>query len=584
MADDIREKLGRDDLVALKLRASDWPRHLLSATLIPDAWMGLKLAADGRRAFVPAGEAPQLDRDDVLLLVRSRALTIPLEFDHVQARDRHTLRGRVELLLRWEPRETELAALAESLVAERDLTLPRLADALHAADAVAALRRFVAESDAEPLVAGARRDAALEHLRAALERFCFRTGATIERLGHCAFDSESLRHARLLAERAEQRVAAIEARRMVEQAAAEATRQRLDHLGDLLAKLRASATNDSQDWHDLLPALAPPERGKLLENLWRLTPNETIAAAIAVVAGNSLALLDPQSAAQLTHRVEIPDELGPLRSVTYDAAHAQLLLGAARGVWVVSPAGELVQRLAISAELDTPRTGFNSAARTGDTVFATHSQLGVWRWKLGEHCAAPQTTQLLSTPEGTRAVRAATVDDSGALWFAIDGSIWTLAPDDAAPREFAIGVNTICHVCPHRDALFVSTTVGELFRVQRTQPDDWWLLHRTADVLERFAIRQWRDLCEVLTPALSGGVQAIYDEQQVAARVIEHPTAVRRIWACDDAIVGLSKLRDRLLISTTAGGVTNDVPIARLLHQSVADATIVTSQSNSKQT
>ncbi len=41
--------------------------------------MGLVQTRDGRRRFVPAGEDPRPESDGQLLLVRNRALTLPLD-------------------------------------------------------------------------------------------------------------------------------------------------------------------------------------------------------------------------------------------------------------------------------------------------------------------------------------------------------------------------------------------------------------------------------------------------------------------------------------------------------------------------
>ena len=109
------KRLNDPQVVALRCRGDAWPRSLLSATLIPDTWMGLVVHADGRRRFVPAGEDPQAQRDDTLVLVRNRAITVPLALADVRAADDHGVQANIELLVRWPTRDDDLAACFRDL-------------------------------------------------------------------------------------------------------------------------------------------------------------------------------------------------------------------------------------------------------------------------------------------------------------------------------------------------------------------------------------------------------------------------------------------------------------------------------------
>jgi hypothetical protein len=66
----------------------------------------------------------------------------------------------------------------------------------------------------------------------------------------------------------------------------------------------------------------------------------------------------------------------------------------------------------------------------------------------------------------------------------------------------------------------------------------------------------------------------------LVARLLTATTPIRRAWACDDTLVGLSENRDRLVVSNAnlpeRTGV--DVPVARLLGRSIQDACIVTAR------
>ena len=49
MSRDVRERLSESTVVAVCVDGDEWPRGLLSEYPIPDRWMGLVIAADGRR-------------------------------------------------------------------------------------------------------------------------------------------------------------------------------------------------------------------------------------------------------------------------------------------------------------------------------------------------------------------------------------------------------------------------------------------------------------------------------------------------------------------------------------------------------
>ena len=128
MARDIREKLNDETIVALSMPGSDWPRGLLSATMIPDKWMGLVRLPDGRRRFVAAGEEPRADEGARLVLVRNQPITVPLVIGDVRATCGNLVGATAEVLVRWSAREDDLTALHDALLAQSPLTLDRLAE------------------------------------------------------------------------------------------------------------------------------------------------------------------------------------------------------------------------------------------------------------------------------------------------------------------------------------------------------------------------------------------------------------------------------------------------------------------------
>lgn len=575
----ILEHLADPTLVAVRSRGAAWPRAVFAPTPIPEAWMGLVRKPDGRRTFVPAGEDPGPDPDDTLVLVRNHAVAVPVAAVQIPAADDHPVDVAVELLVRCPARDDDLAALHDTLLVEPELTLARLRTAVEDAGAAAALQRFIQAHPARELVHADPREPLLEALRAALRSFLFAAGLVLERLGRLEFRSASLVRQEALEREAARRVQELEARGVVERAALAATRRRLDDLGEILAKLKAAARAEAGvQWHALLPALTPGERGRLLENLWRITPDRTTAEAVVLVAGRECVWLDPRAPEQPVRRVSLPGELGGLRSITFDAAADALFVGAAAGVWRLDArSGSVLGRFAVPGA-GNPRTGFNAAVVAGGRLVATHSQLGAWSWALADPADAHP---LLQPIEGVpRTIRAAVVDDSGRLLLAADDRAHGFAPDGQALWQSGRADGAIHALAPLDDSLYAATASGALLRCDLALPGEWLVLHRAAGPIESVQARRWDDLTELVIPGGALGVCGVYAAEGIVARLLPAPFPIRRAWACDDALVGLSEHRDRLVVCSgaaeDAARAGREVPVARLLGSLVQDACLLT--------
>jgi len=574
---DVLKTLADPQVVALRIRGAQWPRSLLRGTLIPDAWMGLVQRPDGRRRFVPSGEDPAPDRDDTLVLVRNRAITVPVTLADGPSADGHDVHADVELLVRWMPRDDELAALHRTLLDEDTLTLARLAQCVGEAGAAAGLRRFVAATPAAQLVEQDIREPLYAQLAADLQPFLFDSGLVLERLGRVTCKSPT-HEARVTLEReTARRAEEIAARAALEAAARTATRRRLDDLGEILGKLRTAAAADgSLRWRELLPVLSPGERGRLLESLWRLTPDRDVAAAIVAVAGGECAWFDPTAPGQVAARLALPPDLGGLRSVTYDRQRDWLLLGAATGVWAVHATTRAIERMCHVPDAPLPTSGFNAAAVAGDTLIATHSQLGAWQWPLG----IPGPPRALLRPEGGRpkTIRAVCVAEGGHVLLAADDEVRVFGPDGVAVRSLGVGRGSVHDVAVLGRTVYVATSEGLVLEDDWQAPNIWQVRYRGGQSIETLHARMWDDLVELVIPAGADGVLAIYGDEGVTARLLAASVPVRRAWACDDLILGLNTLRDRLLVlaATAAERRPVEVPAARLLGHTLQDACIVT--------
>ncbi len=583
MSRDILKRLTDLRVVGLCCKGSAWPRSRLAETPIPDAWMGLVVSPDGRRRFVPAGEDPRLARDDTLALVRNRAITCPLQVPDIPTSD-HPVSAAVEVLLRCPAQDNELGALHKSLLAGDELTLENLAQAVSQAGATAALRQFVRARSASQLVHEDQRAPLLDTLRGALQRFLFSSGLVLERLGQVEFTSETLARQETLARTAAQRVEEIKSRDMVEQAALVATRRRLDDLAGLLDKLKQVAGTGTARWSELLPALAPAERGRLLENLWRVTPDQHVAQAVVAVAGQTCVWLDPAQPEQILQRISVDESLGGLRSVSFSGERGWLLVGAARGVWALSAGDGTVVGSYLVPEAGQPRTGFNAAVIAGERLVATHSQLGCWSWPIAQ---PQQVTAHLRPADGIpKTIRAVTTGAGGQVLFAADDRVYIIRDAGEEMHTTSPVTAPITCLATLGDEIYAGTADGRVWSQSPAghpglaDADTWTVVHHTRSALESIVVRSWGDLVELVIPAGGDGISGVYPETGVVARLVESLVPVRRVWASDDALVGLSENRDRLTVLHTSmpGRAGRSVPLARLLGGLIQDACLVTSE------
>jgi hypothetical protein len=562
-------------LIAVCVAGDAWPRGLLSDNPIPENWMALVIKPDGRRRYVPAGENPRSERGDKLVLARNRPITVPLSVSNCPASQGNLVDGTCELLVRWRPREDDLAALERALLSE-PLTLARLADVVADAGGLVTLRQFIHERPAEKLVREDPRDELLTALRERLKKFAFETGLELDRIAKLKFVSESFERQAALKRDARQRVERIRAAKLVDAAALAATKRRLGDLRDILEHLKsAAAGHEDTQWHQLLPALSPTDRGKLLENLWRLTPDRNVATAIVVVTGNECLWLDPASPERVARRVTLSSELGGLRSVTFAPESNWLLIGAASGVWALdAESGEVATRFVVP-DIEPPRTGFNAAAIAGDRLYATSSELGCWSWSLDD----PADAKPVLVPEGgvPKRIRTVVATDDGRVLFAADDCIHAYQPEADELAVLSAGSDVIHCLAALEDQLFVGTGDGKLYRVDLNHPDHWWLVQQTTTTLESVQPRRWTDLIELVVPAGPRGISGIYDDEGVVTCLLQSTTPIRRAWACDDVVVGLNQLRDRLVVmnANLPERTGREVRIGQMTGQSVQDACIV---------
>ena len=575
MSLDIQKLLADEEIVAFAAAGSDWPRGLLSAYPVPSKWFALHIKADGQRKLVPPATDPRPEREDRLVCVRDRSFPVPLSVTGCPGVQGNLIDCSCEILVRWQPREDDLAALEQSLLAS-PLTAQRLAETVADRGGLTALRQFIQSRSAEQLIHEEQRDELSQTLRDALKRLAFETGLEIDRAGKIRFSSEMYEQRSARDRETQRRVERLQAAQLVEEAALAATKRRLGDLGQILEQLKSAASGDEKHrWHQLLPALSPADRSKLLENLWRLTPDRHVAESIVVLADRECLWLDPANPQKIARRREIPADLGGMRSIAFAPESHQLIVGAATGVWMLdATAGDVVNQYTVPYAPHT-RTGFNAAVVLHDRLYATNSQLGCWSWSLSD----PTDSLAILQPENNipKRIRAAVVIDDGRVLFSADDCVHAFNPADSQLVVLSAGPDVIHALAAIESTLFVSTADGKLFWVDLNNADDWWVVHQAREPIETIQPRRWMDLIELVIPLGKHGVAGVYDTEGVKTTLLESATPIRRVWACDDLVVGMNSLRDRLIVmnANLPERTGREAKIAQLTGHEIQDACIV---------
>lgn len=576
MAREVLRHLADPQVIGLTCALHDWPRTLLNPRLIPDGWQALIEEPDGRRRCIRSGEAPEAEADRArLVLARDTPFVIPVESVTATSADGHSVRASGRFEFAFHGASDDLAAAGRSLFAAGPLTSAAAQVAFRESGLDAALERFVRRRRAADLVAQDQRMALRDETREFMARFLFDAGCRLESVPSAAFASATLEREVARQRDVQQRADETRAREMLEQAARAAALRRLDDLGQLLGKLRQAA-GAAEGWHALLPSLNPAERGRLLENLWRIAPGQFKARAIVLVAGSEVVVLDPAAPDRMLHRWALPDDLGGLRSVCWLEAGGRLAVGAASGVWLIDPDdGAISARLSVP-DAGAPRSGFNAVASVPAGIAATHSELGCWLWETG----ANEPIALLRPVNGTpRTLRAATAMEGGRLLFSADDRVCIHALSGGGTTELP-GCNAPVHdvAVTREGSVYATTARGDVLRGTLDPDTTWEVLHHAPGPVESIVVRRWNDLTELLIPAGRQGVLGVWGDEGVVSRLLDTSAPVRRIAACDDTIVALTDTRDALLVLNehTPARTPRHVPLARVLSRSIQDVCIVT--------
>jgi len=400
--------------LALRLDAADLFGLLTRRVALPGEIAALVTTDDRRTRFEPAGATIDAAGVREVFLARTGPVQYPFEVAAAQSADGHECTASASLAVAVVPQQADFESFRRAILgASRRADAGRISTYLR--DAVQrALYEFIRGRPAEALIESrADADFSAELVRA-LQPLLFAAGLSIGR--HVALDVsspafESARRAQRDADLARQRMGV---ERELREAALAAQRLHVEELSHALERLDALARErPGVSVGDLVRTFDAQERGALYRRLLTRSVSAQRTAAVAVVAGSELILFNPNDGAVGLRR-DFGATLGPLRSIRITDDGRTYLIGAATGVYLFRP-DEGEPRAYSFTPRKKLRGGVNAAVRLGAALYATHSEVGLLRWRVDR----PDGAEILLADQtaGAPSVRDVQADGQGALWF-----------------------------------------------------------------------------------------------------------------------------------------------------------------------
>lgn len=542
----------RVDAVALLVPAAEVFGLLRRTIDLPSEWAALVLQEAGASTVVPAGGVVRGDGAEFVMFVRTTPVEIQFQRQGLASKDE--LGCDVEARVRIAPiaERSELHSFCQSLMTgRRAVTVEVLAKYVEGS-MVTALAEEVGARKAEELVSGESGEALSKSIGDSLQGLCFSGGLTLRGTPTIQVKSSAYERKVKTREQSVVRLGEQEAAREVQKAAQRAQAEHLDHLGSLLARLKQMAENSpNAELADLIRTFDQRQRGEIYQALFASTVRSQRTRWVVVAVGEEVLFYAADDLASPHHRLHTMGPCGAVRSVQHERLeHGEdvLWLGAANGVYRLPLSRVEPDQIFQVPGVQSVRGGFNSVYASGDRLFASHSELGIWSWPRmqsdgGQNWFEPYL-------RSAKAVRGIT-GWCGDLFCAVDDRVFVWNEADSpreAPRQLLGSGSTITSLFACEVGVFAGNSEGELLHWLRDQES----------APERISPGQRRAVESLWMVATQGVRRLIYTDTSihVHARVLGDSfrctyeaggQILRRVDVSPDLIVATTELRDRLI-------------------------------------
>ncbi|UCE59766.1 MAG: hypothetical protein JSU63_20280 [Phycisphaerales bacterium] len=362
---------------------------MLKRTLdLPARWAAMVTRSTGDHTVVAEGGTVEGQDADDVLFARMSPIDLDFEEEGLITRDRFSCRADVHLQVGLIADRGEMLSFIKTILGSHRVA-QNAAITNHLKPAVrSALMTLAKEHDANELVNADQSAVLSAALSEAIKGACFEAGLRLEGTPTVQVDSKTLRQIQQSEEEALRHRREHSANRQLQTALERAQSDHAEHLTSLLGRLGELAQSSPEvELPELIRTFPEQQRGELYTALFATETPGDHTRWIVVAAGDELLFFDPQSLDGPARRVTIDGPIGGVRSIqvtTGADGRPALLLGAATGVYRLPIDGTSPD---ITLSVPYPpavKYGFNAAVGVGDRVFASHSELGLCEWNMGD--------------------------------------------------------------------------------------------------------------------------------------------------------------------------------------------------------
>ncbi|MFQ5490286.1 MAG: hypothetical protein ACE5GE_06145 [Phycisphaerae bacterium] len=520
------------------------------AVTLPGDVAALVARPQGDEVLVRAGEELTENDQTEIVFVRTGCLDLTVTEDDIPSADKMQGKATVDLRIALIAQRNELSSFRTQFMGSRR-RIDRAGIIGHLRPAVRrALIQTAAKHAMGALVDATCAEAVGSALEEALSKPCFVAGLAVQGAPRVRFESAGLDQVRHTEARAAKRQREQAAQRELQRAVESAQQDHVQHLEGVLEKLKQLAEDAPQvGLPELLQTFSESQRGQIYAALFASGARQPSTRWIVVAVGSELLFYEPASTESARRRIVLDESVGAVRSIQSTGPAGSLLVGAARGVYALTDAGQSKPRVyAFDGQVEV-RGGVNSAVVAGERLLASHSEVGLVCWPLDR----PDEPQHLLTglTASAKAVRAVQFFE-GRVYCSIDENV--LAFDAEDPTESNVRVyrgsdSLITAVCPTPQGIYAGNAAGQILH----WPDETEASPRVIHAGNRRA-------AESLGVLSAAGIDRLFFTDTglaVHARVLGDAFAcrfeaggqtLRRVEIAPDLIVATNEIRDRLLL------------------------------------
>ena len=452
--------------------------------------------------------------------------------DGLTTSDRHELRCAFECSVRVADARADRELFEEVLLGSGRYRIQDRDAAEHLSrrmrDDVAA---FVAKRPADELAAGGEtRTALTEALRKSADAAAFACGLIVMPPFSLDVESPSLQR---------QKLEAMQRQRAEERAAGQV--EHLRRAGELLKQFQSIRESTGGIAPGaVLQQIAPADRGSTLEALLLASSRQDKQATLYAVSGPFLVRIDTTSESPRADLINLPDALGPLRSIQPAAIDGRelLLVGARAGVMLVDPNAP-TEAKTYAAPSSESHLGFNRAVTDGRTIWATHGDQGLLAWDV-------ESKELKSSHAASGARNLQLLGASRRI-FSSGSSVFVTDSEDAPQTVGAGSSSEVIAIVSDSARAFVIRENGNIVTLDATTRAVLDDTTRAGRVCAAAALPFLGSL-RLLLAREDGPIECVGVDDQLVTQYLSAHRSYRILAASADLVAAVSSDRQRLIL------------------------------------